>query len=152
MNSGTWIHKNSIPKCIHYRNLSCDFLKSELWFFEFINANSYSTSQYWFQYHKFKILNFSLFSAMDSNLWIGVCEFKVCTYEFIYKFIYLWIHTLIQNIYTWIHIHEFIHSWIHMIISLLIFIYEFITYEFKQSFHKWMNYRIYTYKFIYEFM
>ena len=49
--------------------------KSELWFFEFINANSCSIFHYWIQHHLLRILNSSLFSVLNSYhefIWVDV--------------------------------------------------------------------------------
>ena len=82
-NSGTWIHKNSIHKWIHYRNLSCDFWNH---YHKFIWHVSLLDSISLIQTTKFlsifsnefismkismKIQNSFLFSVMDSYLFMN---------------------------------------------------------------------------------
>ena len=128
-----WIHKYSIHKWIHNRNLNYDS-------FEFITIYSYAIFHYWIQFHEFRTLNSHLFSVinsyyefiiMNSNSWIQI-EYNEFLYlnSYIYEFIYEFrIHTF-EFIYMNSYTHEFIYSfhiWIQMYMnSYNHFIYEFI--------------------------
>ena len=92
INSGTWIHRNSIHKWTHCGNLSCDS-------YELIKLNSY-----WIFHTEFNTINVEFrFDTMNSH-W------------------HIWIHILnilIQSLYKWIDTCEFIYSWTHTFISYM---------------------------------
>ena len=152
-NSSTWIHKIQV-----INEFITDICVVILWIHKckfiqhisvIISLNSLlnSTSQ---------IQNTELFSifskeyiSMNSNPWNHVCEFKICTCEFIHEFIYLWIHIQIQNLNIWIHIlmNGSFHIWIHID-------YEFIwSYVNSYAINSWIYEFIYSCDFlIYEFI
>ena len=76
INSDISIHKNSIYKWIHNRNMIYDSLNTS----DFIILTSYPIFHYWIQYHEFRILT-TIFSN-DLISWIHCYEIIFMGYEF----------------------------------------------------------------------
>ena len=86
INSGTWIHKNSIHKWIHYRNLSNDLLNSWIWI-----HIAYFTTRLWI-HMIISYMNWYVYAIIRIHIWIHVNN------QFIWSF-HSWFHVVHEFIY-----------------------------------------------------